>query len=412
MNNYLKNKLIYFPGIFISLLGSVLFSFATGMYLLDVTHQGTSYAFNIILYTIPVVVLSPIFGIFVDKYSKKKLIILGDFLNALLMFGIFYMWNYIDNITLIYTGTVLTSIFSLLVSIGFESGKAQMFEKDWLVKANSLSSIISSGSRIAGPFLGGLVYAVIDIKTFILFNGISFLFSMITELFLSIEEIKTEAEKKEKMSMTKGFRYMMLDKKLKKHVILLIILNFSFSMAIVVPIPYLITNYFQYGSKVLGVIQSMFSVGLIVGAVIMGKYNFKLTPKLIKILFIGFIGVNVLFLIPITVGLEQMITTIIYSIGMFLAGGVAASVDIPLFTYFQQELPDNIRGQIIGLFIGMVKTIMPIALLLSGKIIDMSTPGYSIVLGVMPIAVSLVFLVLTPQKEMEVQEGNTGDIFK
>ncbi len=244
------------------------------------------------------------------------------------------------------------------------------------------------------------------------FNGISFLFSMITELFLSIEEIKTEAEKKEKMSMTKGFRYMMLDKKLKKHVILLIILNFSFSMAIVVPIPYLITNYFQYGSKVLGVIQSMFSVGLIVGAVIMGKYNFKLTPKLIKILFIGFIGVNVLFLIPITVGLEQMITTIIYSIGMFLAGGVAASVDIPLFTYFQQELPDNIRGQIIGLFIGMVKTIMPIALLLSGKIIDMSTPGYSIVLGVMPIAVSLVFLVLTPQKEMEVQEGNTGDIFK
>ncbi|MCS5420903.1 MULTISPECIES: MFS transporter [Psychrilyobacter] len=244
MNSYLKNKLIYFPGIFISLLGSVLFSFATGMYLLDVTHQGTSYAFNIILYTIPVVVLSPIFGIFVDRYSKKKLIILGDFLNALLMFGIFYMWNSVDNLTLIYAGSVFTSIFSLLVSIGFESGIAQMFEKDWLVKANSLSSIISSGSRIAGPFLGGLVYAFIDIRTFILFNGISFLFSMIIETFLTIQDVKTEAEKKEKISLTKGLRYMMVDKKLKKYVVLLIILNFSFPMAIVVPIPYLITNYF------------------------------------------------------------------------------------------------------------------------------------------------------------------------
>lgn len=412
MNNYLKNKLIYFPGIFISLLGSVLFSFATGMYLLDVTHQGTSYAFNIILYTIPVVVLSPIFGIFVDRYSKKKLIILGDFLNALLMFGIFYMWDSVDNITLIYAGSVFTSIFSLLVSIAFESGKAQMFEKDWLVKANSLSSIISSGSRIAGPFLGGLVYAFIDIRTFILFNGISFLFSMITEIFLSIEEVKTEAEKKEKMSLTKGFRYMMLDKKLKKYVVLLVILNFSFPMAIVVPIPYLITNYFQYGSKVLGGIQSVFSIGLIVGAMVMGKFNFKLTPKLIKVLFIGFIGVNTLFLIPIFIGLEQMMTTIIYSIGMFLTGGLAASVDIPLFTYFQQELPDNIRGQVIGLFIGMVKTIMPIALLLSGKIIDISTPGYSIILGVIPIAISLVFLLLTPQKEVGIQQGNTGNIFK
>lgn len=412
MNNCLKNKLIYFPGIFVSLLGSVLFSFATGMYLLDVTHQGTSYAFNIILYTIPVVVLSPIFGIFVDKYSKKKLIILGDLLNALLMFGIFYMWNYADNITLIYTGTVLTSIFSLLVSIGFESGKAQMFEKDWLVKANSLSSIISSGSRIAGPFLGGFVYAFIDIRTFILFNGISFLFSTITEIFLSIEEIKTEAEKKEKMSLTKGFRYMMLDKKLKKYVVLLVILNFSFPMAVIVPIPYLITNYFQYGSKVLGGIQSMFSIGLIVVAMIIGKFNLKLTLKLIKVLFIGFIGVNILFLIPISVSLEQMITTIIYAIGMFLTGGVIALVDIPLLTYFQQEIPDNIRGQVIGLFIGIIKTIMPIALLLSGKIIDMSTPGYSIILGVIPIAVSLVFLVLTPQKEVKVQEGNTGNIFK
>ena len=412
MNSYLKNKLIYFPGIFVSLLGSVLFSFATGMYLLDVTQQGTSYAFNIILYTIPVVVLSPIFGIFVDHYSKKKLIILGDFLNAFLMFGIFYMWNYIDNITLIYTGTVLTSIFSLLVSIGFESGKAQMFEKDWLIKANSLSSIISSGSRIAGPFLGGLIYAFIDIRTFVLFNGISFLFSMITEIFLSIEEVKTKADKKEKISLAKGFRYMMLNKKLKKYVILLVILNFSFPMTVIVPIPYLITNYFQYGSKVLGGIQSMFSIGLIIVAMIMGKFNLKLTLKLIKVLFIGFIGVNILFLIPISINLKQMGTMTIYSIGMFLTGGVIALVDMPLLTYFQQEIPDNIRGQVIGLFIGIIKTIMPIALLFSGKIIDMSTPGYSIILGIIPIVISLLFLVLIPQKEIGIEEGNVGNVFK
>ena len=264
---------------------------------------------------------------------------------------------------------------SLLVYIGFESGKSQIFEKDWLIKANSLTSIISSGSRIAGPFLGGLVYAFIDIRTFILFNGISFLFSMITEVFLTIKEVRTEAEKKEKISLTKGFRYVMLDKKLKQYVVLLVILNFSFPMAIVVPIPYIITNYFQYGSKVLGGIQSMFSIGLIIVAMIMGKFNLKLTLKLIKVLFIGFIGVNILFLIPISVSLEKMVTITIYSIGI-------------------------------------IKTIMPIALLLSGKIIDMSTPGYSIILGVMPIVVSLLFLVLTPLKRLDIQEGNTGNIFK
>ncbi|MCS5420902.1 MULTISPECIES: hypothetical protein [Psychrilyobacter] len=145
---------------------------------------------------------------------------------------------------------------------------------------------------------------------------------------------------------------------------------------------------------------------------IIGKFNFKLTPKLIKVLFIGFIGVNILFLIPIFADLDQMVTITIYSIGMFLTGGLAASVDIPLFTYFQQELPDNIRGQIIGLFIGMVKTIMPIALLLSGKIIDMSTPGYSIILGVVPIAISLVFLLLTPPQDSSIYLGGEGDVFK
>lgn len=155
----------------------------------------------------------------------------------------------------------------------------------------------------------------------------------------------------------------------------------------------------------------MFSIGLIIAAMIIGKFNFKLTLKLIKVVFIGFIGVNILFLIPISVSLEQMATTTTYAIGMFLTGGVIALVDIPLLTYFQQEIPDNIRGQVIGLFIGIIKTIMPIALLLSGKIIDMSTPGYSIILGVIPIAVSLVFLLLTPQKEIEIQEIslNKGD---
>ena len=66
---------------------------------------------------------------------------------------------------------------------------------------NSISKIIDSVSLILGPMLGGIVFAVLDIKIFIIINGISFILSGISILFIHFKlfeyNINEECSKRE-----------------------------------------------------------------------------------------------------------------------------------------------------------------------------------------------------------------------
>jgi len=179
-----KNKFIFFPGLLITMLGNVIFSFATGLFLLEVTGKSSIFATNLILASLPLAIASPFLGIVVDFISKKLLIIVADLLNALLMLFIFILWDKIDHIYLIYFGTVLSSFLTFFVFLAYDAGKPQLFPKEWLIKANTISTIVSSLCRILGPLIGGIVYSFTDIKYFILINSISFFISMILECFL------------------------------------------------------------------------------------------------------------------------------------------------------------------------------------------------------------------------------------
>ncbi|TKH87599.1 MFS transporter, partial [Bacillus cereus] len=71
--------------------------------------------------------------------------------------------------------------------IGLEAVKPNMVTKERLMRINSISKIIDSISLILGPMLGGIVFAVFDIKTFIIINGISFILSAISILFINFK---------------------------------------------------------------------------------------------------------------------------------------------------------------------------------------------------------------------------------
>ena len=374
-----RNKIIFFPGIFITLMGSTLFSFSTGLYLLDITGKGTSYALNLILLTLPLVFLSPIFGYIVDRVQKKLVIVICDLINGLVMLIIFLFWNNWDKVLLVYIGTLLGSIFSMLLSIAFEAGKPQMFEKNWLIDANSYSTMLTSICRIGGPILGGIIYSVIDIKYFILINSISFFISMSFELFLSLDNI---SEKNEKTKFKDGLIYINENLELKKYILSFVLFNFIFAMMVIIPIPYIVNNIFKMESKFLGIIQSLLPVGMILGAFLVKKYKINISVDLIKNIFLIFLLTGISFLIPLYFKIEFWRIVTIYSFGMFIIGIILGVTEVPIFTYFQKFIPENIRGQVIGTFISLVKVIVPLTLLLSGKIIDISSPRVSIYIGI------------------------------
>lgn len=374
------NRILFFPGFMISVLGTAFFSFATGLYLLETTGKGLFYSLNILLFTLPMIIFGPFLGDMADRFCKKKLIVLGDFLNAILMIGIYFFWDSGDKVLLIYLGTFFSSLFTSMVSISFSSGVPKFFGKEWMIQANSLSQIIDSLARIMGPFLGGLIYGLGNMKFFILFNGLSFFISLAFEMFLKVDSVADEDTEK-KYRIRDGFEYLKKNRELKIFVIKFALINFAAIAAIIIPVPYVVNQIFKLGSKTLGMIQGTLPVGAIVGAVIVNRKKFVLSEKVFMEIF-GVFFMTCIMLYSTSLGsMKSSVIPVVLSLAMFISGIAFGVLDVTAATYFQKNIPENIRGKVVGVITGMVKFAMPAAFILSGKIIDLYSPFMSIIIG-------------------------------
>lgn len=162
--------------------------------------------------------------------------------------------------------------------IGLEAVKPNMVTKERLMSINSISKIIDSISLILGPMLGGIVFAVFDMKTFIIINGISFILSAISILFINFKLCEQNINKECSIreinfieDIKEGYSYLLERKSLKNTFSILISLNFFLGFAVTVPLPYIINTVLNLNSKQFGMIQGTFPIGMIVGAILVKK---------------------------------------------------------------------------------------------------------------------------------------------
>ncbi|RBP28714.1 MULTISPECIES: MFS transporter [Bacillus] len=396
----LRNICLYVIGKTVSIFGSSIYSFALGLYVLQITGSALNFAITLILGTIPMIVMNPFAGVIADKVDKKKLVICMDLLNGGLLIAVYIVSsNYGLNLFIIYATTFLMSVFTTFFGIGLEAAKPNIVSKERLMSINSISKIIDSVSLILGPMLGGIVFAVLDIKTFIIINGISFILSGISILFIHFKlfeyNINDGCSKREInfiKDIKEGFFYLIEKESLKNTFSILTSINFFLGFAVTVPLPYIINTVLNLSSKQFGMIQGTFPVGMIIGAILVKKITNRfsysyLLKKLSSMLAVFMIisGIPVLFK---SFEVNDFVYVITYCVVMFFLGLIIALIDIPLIYFTQKEIPDEYRGRVLSIGLSIGKMMQPIALALSGLLLNY-IPAYTL-----PITGGIVFLIL------------------
>ncbi|QWH17878.1 MFS transporter [Bacillus mycoides] len=399
-NHEFRNICFYAIGKTVSIFGSSIYSFALGLYVLQITGSALNFAITLILGTIPMIVMNPFAGVIADKVDKKKLVIRMDLLNGGLLIAVYIVSsNYGLNLFIIYATTFLMSVFTTFFGIGLEAAKPNIVSKEKLMNINSISKIIDSVSLILGPMLGGIVFVVFDIKTFIIINGISFILSGISILFIHFKlyEYNTNEESSKRginfiKDIKEGFSYLIEKESLKNTFSILISLNFFLGFAVIVPLPYIINTVLNLSSKQFGMIHGTFPVGMIVGAILVKKitdrfsYSYLLKKSSFMLaIFMIISGIPVLFN---SIEVDNFVYVTMYCIIMFFLGLMMALIDIPLMYFMQKEIPDEYRGRVLSIGLSIGKMMQPIALALSGLLLNY-IPAY-----MLPIAGGIVFLIL------------------
>lgn len=396
----IKNIILFSSGKIVSVFGSSIYTFALGLYVLKITGSALSFATTLILGLVPMIIIIPFAGVIADKFDKKKLVISMDLLNGVLLIGVYLLSIPFGlKLIMIYITTFLLTVFNTFFGVGLETSKPNIVSEKMLLSINSISKIIDSISQILGPMLGGLIFAVLDIRTFVFINGLSFVLSAVSECFIDFKfNTKPEAQAalERKINFIKdiknGFQYMVKRKDIISLFIVFISLNFFLGFSITVPLPYIVNNVLQLGAKEFGIIEGAFPVGMVIGALLVKKISDKISYSLMlrKISFVLsltmiMIGIPIVFT---SLPFVNIVYVIYYSLVAVIFGIAIALIDIPISYLLQSIIPDEYRGRVMSIGVSMAKVMLPVALLGSGMLLSI-IPAY-----VMPITGGVLFLAI------------------
>ena len=377
-----KDFFLLMLGKLVSLIGSQMQSFALSLYVLKITGSATKFASVLAIALIPQLILGPIAGVIADWFDRKKIIVLLDMLNGIMIgiFAIIYKINGGLSLSHIYILVILMSIVSTLFNPAINTVIPTLVKKEELVDANGINSFIMNLGNFIAPLLAGLLLGFFDMFIILIVNSISFILSSISEMFINIPKVNKKPEKINIKSFSKDFMdgvSFIKNKKIIFNIIILsLIINFAFNPIFSIGLPYLSKEILKINDYQYGALQSIIVVAMIIAPFLCSIVSKKF--KLSKILFLN------IFITSILMGIMAIISSSLYldlfnsnfipyitlSIDMFIIGLVIVIVNIATGTMINQIVPLSMMGRVGAVINTGAMAAIPLGQMIFGFLFD------------------------------------------
>ncbi|RIO07387.1 MFS transporter [Mammaliicoccus sciuri] len=368
---------------FFSVIGSKLLSFALSFHVLSITGSPKAFSYLVVLYSILFIVGSPIAGYFIDKLSKKKLIIAFQLLTIVTIIIYMIIDKPLNNLVLIYVLVIILNISDIVVTLSFNSGLMELVGEEYIEKTVSYRSALQNGIQIAAPILGGLIYAIMPVHNFIYIMLCTEIIALIMIVLLKYKtRVENSKETIEKESFISSYKTVWRFVLTKKDILIVattgIIINFLFAF-ITLGVPASFVTYFDMNSKELGLLESAFPLaGLLFGLI---YPLFKNKGGVISNVQLAYfiVAIGTLFIsLPFIISITDTSILIFYMVGIFIIGiGVMLS-NIPLNIYVQKQVPEEIKAKYFASQQTLSQITMPLGILIAGLLFDSNTDFYLI----------------------------------
>jgi DHA3 family macrolide efflux protein-like MFS transporter len=365
----LAQYLLLWTGQQISMLGSSIVHFSVVWWLTIETGSSSIVSIASICFYIPVLILGPFAGVIADRVSRKKILLISDFIQALLtlvlilffIFNIYRIWHVILLISL----RAICGAFQFPVNLAIVPS---MVPQEQLSRMNTLNQIFTSINQIASPALGALLFNIWTIQQIYWIDVFSFIPAAII-LFLikipraRITQIAQKPLRKSFISDFKeGFMYI-IDSKLIWFIILLMLSNFFNS-----PIFNLFSIFvyeIHHGTEEIYALTQIFFYGglFLVSLILMLK---KMPPSLKYVIIGRFIYSSSLLLLGVV---PEGIIWAIYALNAII-GAVLSILEIQTMGVFQKLIPRELAGRVFSTSLVLVKVSLPIGLIIMGYLGD------------------------------------------
>ncbi|WP_404996629.1 MFS transporter [Caldifermentibacillus hisashii] len=368
----------FYTGFIISEIGTKMFYLSIFWFVQEKTQEPSYTAWLGLAITIPQLFMF-IFGVFADRYNRRKIMIITDICSALILLMI-TTYTYVIEFSILFIA-VMFSLLNICNNIFFPTSRAFMpstLPEEKLVLGNSLFATGTQISTIIASTIGAFLLSKVNIYLFFIFNTITFLFSAFNLFLLRFvlpkesvnKTVQPKNRKKEKKlfavkqfinDVVEGFRVIKSSK-----ILLFMIPGVFFTNIFFVTFIYLTPGWSQKilhsGPEGYSLLELGLGIGTFLGAFASGWFSKFINIKRGQILAFLFQSTIVLFpVFPILI--VNVFILFLYGIGSGLANAYT-------MTLIQHIIPDHQRGRAFGTLMSIMGGVVPIGTFICGLLVN------------------------------------------
>ena len=239
--------------------------------LTEKTGSATMLAFASFFSYLPEVILAPFAGALVDRWNRRRVMIVADGSIALATIAVALLfWLGWVQIWHVFVVLFLRSLGNLSHWAAMKASTSMMVPEEHLARIAGINQALQGGVNIAGPALGAILLGVMPIFVVLFIDVGTALLAIIPLLFVIIPQPqgagvgKAVTVRSVLGDVRQGMRYVLSWRGLSVLLLMAVLCNFFFTPLFSI-LPILVTGYFKGGVYQLGWIESAWGVGVVTG---------------------------------------------------------------------------------------------------------------------------------------------------
>ena len=314
----------------------------------------TQVALVLVSFMAPLAVVSPLAGVFVDRWHLKRTLIASDLIRGVLVLALVFVHDLYAIYAILFTMSVVSAFFVPAQSVAVRT----LVPMAGLMAVNGLMSQAQQGALIVAPSVAGELVELVGANSCFLYDGFSFFFSAALVMTLTIDRQAPRTESSAVLdSMRQGFGFIF-----KHSTISFVIVSMTAGMFAMRCFGALLSIYVRdvlhSTSAAFGVLNTLIGVGMINGTQMLTRYARNIPQQ--KLVVYGLGGM----------GLAVFITAAFGASAMLGLGLCASAIFITATTLIQHETPHELLGRVMSCLMSLVAGSQVISMFVAGPVAE------------------------------------------
>ena len=365
----MKGFTLVWIGQIISVLASNMTGFALTLWVYGQTGSATALAMMQVAFITPFLLISPLAGVWVDRYNRKLMMMVSD-LGAALGTIMILVLQYMGNLEFwhLYIVMVILGLGNTFQWPAYSAAISTMVPKEQYGRANGMMSLIEAGPGVFSPMLAGALLPIIGLTGILLIDLATFGVAIISLLVVFIPQPEKTVEGVQgEGSIWKeawyGFKYIFDRPSLLGLQMIFLFGNLFWGIGLTILAPMILSRT-DMNEIIFASVQSTMAIGGVIGGVLMSVWGgFK---RRVHGVLMGWIISSLGGLILLGIGQD---------LSLWLPAAILASVLSPLINtsnqaIWQAKVAPDVQGRVFSARRLIAWVTNPISPVIAGVLAD------------------------------------------